>query len=410
MAKRYLTAQEAAAALDISPATLYAYVSRGLIRSETAGNRRQRRYYAEDIDKLLARKEARKNPEATAREALHWGTPVLESALTLIAGGQYYYRGHNALHLAQTASLEDVAALLWTGEPAQAAALFGQPIPANRYETMLLHLEMDGTLLSPVQTLQAFLPLAAADDPAAYDLRPATVARTGARILRLMTAIIAGETAEPLPLARALQRGWSPQQPEAAALLNTALILCADHELNVSSFTARVVASAGSTPYAVVSAGLSAMQGVKHGGYTGRVEALLREAGSPEAMRDSLAARLQRGEAIPGFGHKLYPEGDPRARLLLELLAQVYPEVPEVRLAQAAVAAAADLLREAPAIDLALVALTRALGLPDGTALALFALGRAVGWIGHAIEQYAADTLIRPRARYVGQQPDDHGH
>jgi citrate synthase len=404
--KRYLTAREAAEALNISAATLYAYVSRGLIRSETAGNKRQRRYYSEDIDKLISRKEARRNPEAAARDALQRGMPILESALTLITGGQYYYRGQNALLLAQTATAEEVAGLLWTGDSGSTRALFSGEVATRKYEAMLLHVEIDGAEFSPFQTLQALLPLAAVDDPSAYDLRPATVARTGARILQLMVGVVSGEVPPTGSLAETLQQGWSPDAPQAAALLNTALILCADHELNVSSFTARVVASAGSTPYAVVMAGLAAMQGIKHGGYTGRVEAFLREAGSPEMMREVMANRLQRGEHVAGFGHVLYPDGDPRAELLLNLIAEQVPDAPAVALAKAAVHNAADLLREKPTIDFALVILARALSLPDGAALALFALGRTIGWIGHAIEQYEADTLIRPRALYTGQQPE----
>lgn len=402
---RYLTAKEAAELLNISPATLYAYVSRGLIRSEAAGDKRQRRYYAEDVEKLLARKEGRRNPEHLAKETLHWGTPILESAITLIADGHYYYRGHNALHLAETAQVEEVAALIWTGNPADARRLFDGHVTAEKYEILLLHMAMDGVDLSPIETLQAFLPLAASDDVSAFDLRPAAVAQTGARILRLMVSVAAGEGPEDVSLAAMLQRGWCPDDAHAENLLRMALILCADHELNVSSFAARVVASAGSTPYAAVQAGLAAMQGAKHGGYTGRVEALLREIAAPAAVRDVLVNRLQRGETIPGFGHKLYPDGDPRARLLLQQLAAVYPDSPVVRLAQAVATTVADLIHEHPTIDFALVTLTNVLHLPEGTALALFALGRSIGWIGHAIEQYADDNLIRPRARYTGDQP-----
>src|SRR5690606_13971117 len=110
-----------------------------------------------------------------------------------------------------------------------------------------------------------------------------------------------------------LVHGWRLQLPAADRLLTAALVLCADHELNVSSFTARCVASAGSTPYQVVQAGLAALQGTKHGGHTARAGALLDEIGEPENARNALGARLRRGESIPGFGHVLYPDGDPRA-------------------------------------------------------------------------------------------------
>jgi len=201
-----------------------------------------------------------------------------------------------------------------------------------------------------------------------------------------------------------LRRAWSLPD-DAAPLLNTALILCADHELNVSSFTARCVASAGGTPYGVVQAGLAALRGSRHGGHTERVEALLREVGAPSQARAALAARLQRGEPVPGFGHRLYPDGDPRGRLLLEMAREYGPHSPAVALSAAVAAAAGELLGKRPTVDFGLVTAAGALELPAGSALALFAIGRAIGWIGHALEQIEAGTIIRPRARYVGPLP-----
>ncbi|MFN8459786.1 MAG: citrate synthase, partial [Anaerolineae bacterium] len=183
------------------------------------------------------------------------------------------------------------------------------------------------------------------------------------------------------------------------------LILCADHELNVSSFTARCVASAGSTPYQVVQAGLAALQGVKHGRMADRVEAFLREAGSPAGVQAAIASYLRRGEAIPGFGHPLYPSGDPRGRMLLAQTATAYPDSAAVALSQAVAGAVFELIGEYPTVDFGLVTLAQALHLPPGGAITLFALGRAIGWIGHAIEQYQLDRIIRPRAQYIGRQP-----
>jgi citrate synthase len=407
--KRYLNAKEAADMLDISIATLYAYVSRGLIRSEQSSEaKRQRRYYAEDVEKLLARKEGRRNPEKLAQDALHWGAPVLDSAITLLDSNKIYYRGFDAVKLAREKSVEEVAALIWTGDMANAEQLFNweQPITAKPYETMILHLEMDGASLSPIQELQTFLPAAAADDPSAYDLRPATVANVGARIMRLMASVAAGDVPEDIPLPAMLQHGWCEGDEAALEVLNAALIMTADHELNASSFAARVVASAGSTPYAAVMAGLAALQGVKHGGYTERIAALFNEAGSLKDLRRVMASRLQRGESIPGFGHMLYPKGDPRGRLLLDMLGEHYPKSPELAFVNEAIVAARDLIGEEPTIDVALVALARVLHLPAGGALTLFALGRTIGWIGHAIEEYESNRMIRPRARYTGAHPE----
>jgi citrate synthase len=403
---RYLSAEEAAKELGVSHATLYAYVSRGLIRSESTGSdKRARRYRAEDILRLKERKENRSNPQRVAASALHWGAPVLDSAITLIANGKLYYRGQDANILAQTRSVEEVAALIWTGDSdTNADALFGGSSQISlRLREMLQSLND----LTPVEKFHMMLPLKAVEDLAAYDLRPESVMSTGARILKLMALIASGrldDTAEGT-LSEVIQGGWLPDSPEAEPLIRAALILCADHELNVSSFSARCVASAGSTPYSAVMAGLAALQGTRHGGHSERVEAFLREAGSPEGARRVIAGRLKRGERIPGFGHRLYPDGDPRARALLEWTAQTYPDSPAVALANAVVQSTYELIGRHPALDFGLAALSQALRLPDGGAVALFAMGRTIGWIGHAVEQYAIDRMIRPRARYIGEQP-----
>src|SRR5919112_1379063 len=111
--ERYLSGREAAAELGVKLPTLYAYVSRGLIRSEPAG--RNRRYRAEDVRKLKERKEQRRDPSRLTENALHWGTPVLESAITLIADGRLYYRGRDAVALSESHPLEQVAEFIWTG-------------------------------------------------------------------------------------------------------------------------------------------------------------------------------------------------------------------------------------------------------------------------------------------------------
>ncbi|MBZ0287358.1 MAG: citrate synthase family protein [Anaerolineae bacterium] len=399
----YLSAQEAADALGISISTLYAYVSRGMIRSEAGGDDpRARRYSTEDVERLKSRKESRRDPEIAAKSALHLGMPVLESAITLIENGHLYYRGRDAVQLAREASVEQVAALLWTAElDADTRGWFDTP-----HETSIL---ADGLVdplrgLTPFEQFQAVLPLVAVRDYAAYDLRPGPVAATGGRILNRMTTLTAGGDIHN-GLAETLAGGWAVDTPEGARLVSAALILCADHELNVSAFTVRCVASAQATPYAAVIAGLAALGGAKHGGHTERVEAFLREAGTPEGVYETMAARLRRGEPIPGFGHMLYPDGDPRGRALLQWTAEACPNSPALAFAEAAAQAGKALLGDYPTIDLGLVILTRALKLPGGATLALFAMGRTIGWIGHAIEQYQTDRLIRPRARYTGERP-----
>jgi citrate synthase len=395
---RYITAKEAAALLGVKEATLYAYVSRGLIRSEAISDvPRQRLYLAEDVQKLAARKAQRRDPAKVAREALHWGTPMLESALTLITENTLYYRGHDAVQLARAHTFEEVAALLWTGRLEQAEQLFAtKPLLASRmWPSAEAH-------LPTLQRLQVALALAAIDDLSAYDLHPDAVAQTGARILWLMTAVVALTDTLDMPIADTLAQAW---HPGTAALLNAALILCADHELNTSSFTARVVASAEANPYAVILAGLAALGGFKHGGATEQATAFLREVAEPSRVRRVIAERLRRGERLPGFGHQLYPDSDPRAVALLSMLAEAYPASPALALAHTVIREATAVTSGAPSIDFALAALEHTLQLPYGAGLTLFAIGRTAGWIGHALEQYQSQQLIRPRARYGGVPP-----
>jgi citrate synthase len=205
-------------------------------------------------------------------------------------------------------------------------------------------------------------------------------------------------------VAQALARKWNLGDA-GEDLVRAALVLCADHELNVSSFTARCVASAGSHPYAVVIAGLAALEGPRHGGASARVEAMLGALRQARPLRTAVAARLRRGEPIEGFGHPLYPDGDPRARVLLDLLGERYAKSAEYRFVADVAREATGVTGDHPTVDFGLAALGRVLDLPAGAPLMLFAIGRSVGWIGHAIEQYATGQLIRPRATYVGVPP-----
>ena len=230
-------------------------------------------------------------------------------------------------------------------------------------------------------------------------MRPRAVAQTGWRILQALATVAANGSAREPTIDATLAKAWGV--PAAAPLLRAALILCADHELNVSAFTARCVASAGASPYGVVIAGLAALEGVKHGGTTGRIEALWDSLRRTPDLRAALTERLRRGERIDGFGHPLYAGGDPRATQLLAML----PKSKNAAFARELTAAISTVLGEPPNVDFALVALAKALGLPNGTALTVFALGRTIGWIGHAIEQYGHDAIIRPRAKYVGEKP-----
>ena len=393
----WVEATEAIELLGVSRATLYAYVSRDHIRSEPLpGGTRRRRYSRDDIERFAARTRERRNPEKAAEQALYWGMPVLESAITLIADEKMYYRGHDASVLAGTSSVAEVAALLWSGSAASGTLVSpSRPQPAVQRPKQAVPF---------VAAAQAALALAGAHDPLAYDLRPHAVAQTGWRIVWRLAGAAAGIDKPGKTIDATLAGGWGV--PRGADLIRAALILCADHELNVSTFAARCVASAASSPYNVVIAGLAALEGTKHGGTTARIEASWNALRRTQDLAGAFAERLRRDEPINGFGHPLYPHGDPRAKVLLAMLPRGKTAIFARELAEAAHTA----LGEAPTVDFALVAVARALGLPSGAPLTLFAIGRTIGWIGHAIEQYEKNAIIRPRAKYVGEQPAAGGH
>jgi citrate synthase len=354
---KLVDAAEAARALGISLNTLYAYVSRGMLKSYE-GPKRSRRYRWEDIERLRLRKS---RPDEAARSALDWGAPVIESSLTHIDGSRLFYRGKDVADMARSWQLEAVACLLWWGDAARPVARLDLPAP-----------EIHATFLSSAIHWLAKLQ---DSDPGGYDLRPEAVTARGWTIFCGLLQLLTG--------------GAPPSDR-----LRAALILCADHELNASAFAARVAASTAASPYAVVTAALSTLSGPRHGGTTFQVEALFEEA-ERSGVIGALSARLRRGESVPGFGHRLYSDGDPRAQFLFESL----PELQEWR------TAGLQILGEEPSIDLALVGLTRSLGMPAGSAFSLFATGRCLGWIAHALEQYRDGRLLRPRARYVGVAP-----
>jgi citrate synthase len=406
MHEPYLTAREAAELLGIRLETLYAYVSRGLLRSEKAEGAevRARRYLRQDVEALRRQKDERRTPAKVLEHALDMGGPLLESAITLIADGRLYYRGRDAIALSRTAGLEEVASLIWGLEPEAGLELFHQHVAELPPAAGALGTQLAVRGLPPLAILQGVLPLLAHDDPAAYDLRPATTLRTAARAVGWLVQLACG-TAWQGDAVSTLAAAWRLEDPAERALLRAALILCVDHELNVSAFTARCIASANATLYDAVAGGLAALHGARHGGHTRRVEALLQEIGEPGQARQAVAERLRRGEDLPGFGHRLYPDGDPRALELLARVRALAPDDLDLRRVDSLCAAVYDLLGERPSLDTGLILVARRLRLPPDSALTLFALGRAIGWLGHALEQYPLQQLIRPRARYTGTPP-----
>jgi citrate synthase len=392
----WLGAMDASRLLGVSRATLYAYVSRGYVRSQpTAGPSRERLYARDDVERLRRRTEARRDPDKAAARSLQWGLPVLESSIAFIDGRRLYYRGHDAVELSRSRTVAEVASLIWSGrfdsELVSAPPRLVEPVRPDK-------------ALPFTPRAQAVLAAASVRDHAAFDLRADGVAQTGWRILHLLARAASLSSASSPTIDAAIAHSWAVRG-RGADLLRSALILCADHELNVSSFTARCVASAGSQPYSVVSAGLAALEGIRHGGTSARVEAMLDSMRGARSPQSAVRERLRRGESIDGFGHPLYRGGDPRAIALFDMLREGHAKSRELGFVMDVADAAGSLTRERPNLDFALASVARVLRLPAGSPLTIFAIGRTIGWIGHAIEQYATGQLIRPRAKYVGVVP-----
>lgn len=390
----YLSAGEAAAELSISPATLYAYVSRGLVRSEPAEDgSRARRYRADDVRSL----KNRRAPMVEGQGLKAADLPVMDSAISTITVEGPIYRGVKATTLSETATLEQTATLLWDSKTSDPFAKSNMPVISPAMRAIMA--ATNGA--PPIDRAVAVLSQATEADPRAYNMVSEGRAATGARILRLVVATMIGAEPSADPLHRQIARAWAPTHTHAEDLIRRALVLLADHELNASTFTVRCAASTGISLYDAVIAGLVALKGPRHGGVGPMASKML-----DTLMAGDIAAivreRVSLGERFPGFGHMVYRDGDPRAEAMLGPLvktgidARLAAEIPE-RIKEATGAFAN--------CDYALAVMRRELDLPPGSETTIFAMARTAGWIAHAIEQLESKTLIRPRARYTGPAP-----
>ncbi|AXE66100.1 hypothetical protein BBF93_19055 [Hyphomonas sp. CACIAM 19H1] len=373
----WIARTDALSLLGVKPQTLYAYVSRGLIASRPdADDPRASLYSAADIETLLKRRRSGRGREAIARAAISWGEPVMETAITTVRRGKLIYRSRDAVRLAAEATLEETAALLWDAGP----------LPAQRAaETR------PATLCGKAGALE-FLAARAATDPPSFGRGPAALATEGASLLSGFCNAITGTGGRGFFHQR-LARHWG-LSPGGTDMLRRALVLVADHELNPSTFAARVAASTGAPLAACALAGCATLTGPLHGEASARALAYLKRAleAGPDAALTDISAR---GQHIPAMGHALYPEGDPRAAALLKWMKPAAELRRAIRAAEATAGDAAN-------IDMALAALTVHLVLPDDAPFLIFASGRMAGWIAHAMEQRASNRIIRPRANYTG--------
>ena len=388
----YLSAREASAELAISQATLYAYVSRGLVRSEPSSDSRSHRYRAEDIRGLKARRTP--SPEPRGLKNFDADLPVMESSIATITEDGPIYRGVNAIDLAQADTLEHAATVLWDVTGTDPFSAGNCPHVSDAMRAIA---DAAGQA-PPIDRTIAVLALAASADPQAFTRAADGRAMVGGRILRLVIATMLNRPPSAQPMHRQIAAAWAPDHAAAADLIRRALVLLADHELNASTFTVRCAASTGLNLYDAMIAGLVALKGPKHGG-AGVLAAQLLKTLAGGDVAPMIRERVALGERFAGFGHGVYKHGDPRAQALLEALLRagaerkLTHEIPQ-RIAEAT--------GEFVNIDYALAVLVHTLGLPPGHELVLFSMARTVGWIAHASEQLRHGRLIRPRARYVG--------
>jgi citrate synthase len=396
-----IDAAEAARRLGVKPATLYAYVSRGVLRRRPGSDGRRSMFDAAEVA-VLAR---RGRPRRAAETEL-----VVESAVTALVGDRPYYRGRDVLALAGTARYEQVAAWLWTGEP----EAFTDPVPAWRMAPDTLASVRDAQRglpadLLPLDRMPVIVTVLAGLDPLRFHLDPPAVIAAG-------QSIVAG-LVEGLPVpdggarrdGSVAERLWSrlTSRPPDGLLdvLEATLVLLADHELAASTLAARVAASVRADPYAVVLAGLGVLSGPLHGGASLAAERMLAEVRDPSDAARVIGDRLRRGDRIPGLGHRVYPGADGRGARLMDLLRAAVPGHERLASAEAVIAEAGRRKLPAPNVDLAVACLARVADMVPGAGAAIAAVARTAGWLAHGMEEYARGRMLRPRAVYTGPRP-----
>lgn len=337
---------------------------------------------------MAKRTNGRRKVETVAAQAIEWGDPVLPSAISTVVDGRLWYRGQDAVVLSRTASLEDIAALLWECPTVPRLSSATEVNPAVHCVS-----GFGGGLRSG---LFALAERSANDLPSIGRALPVLREEATSVLVTLNAAMLGTDASNgDCTLSEQISRVWA--RSDAEDVIRRALVLLADHELNASTFAARVTISTGASLAAGMLAGLVSLTGPLHGGASLSLNALIKSTehlGIEAAVRQSLA----QGRTLPGFGHPLYPDGDVRAAALLEVLPsnEAYTQLMDY---------VERTVGERPNIDFALAVIAATFDLPVEAPFMLFALGRCVGWLAHALEQIGARQLIRPRARYVGIVP-----
>jgi citrate synthase len=385
MARSWIPRTEVIERLGVKPQTLYAYVSRGRIAARPdPDNPRRSLYAAEDVERLLDRSaKASGKPVGGGGTAVSRGEAVVESALTAVIDGRLYFRGRDAVALAETLTLEQATRLLWDAEED----------PFHELKPRV-DVNFPG---GPRARAFAGLSRRAEEDAATSGRSAKSLRREAASVLNELVDAISGGGPR-LYLHQRLARVWKLAERDSQ-LIRRALVLAMDSELNAPTLSARLSASTGAALSACCLAALSAMSGPQFGGQLAQVSAYVAESRRGADARSAARQRLALGLEIPGFGHPLFPEGDPRARALIAAANLPEDLMDIVRVGE-------GLTGQPPNFDMALALIGRQLDLPRDGPFALYVIGRTAGWLAHALEQVASGAPIRARLRYVGVEPE----
>ncbi len=405
-ADKLLTGAQASEFLGVKSATLYAYASRGLIESIPSINARERCYRLSDLIRL--RQSSRGFKTTKDSEAPVWTGPVIKSAITEIKNDGHRYRGQPVIELAiSDIQFESIAELLWeTENSAQIDWRAVTPLAVPSH--VQLRAAPDTDYLDLLKYLLVSIEM---DDPVSRLLMADGIFDTARRLIVTMSilpGISQGRNRYIIdaqyPIAQTLLAALvGSESEESARVVNRALVLCADHELNASALATRIAASCDSSLYSSLLSALGTFSGNLHGSASRRTEDMitnsLRFANAKAWLKDF----LRQYPSIPGFGTELYSSGDPRAKLLIETAQSVSPNNEFVIRLNEIVECVREQLSLEPNLDVGLAAISHALSLPPGSGTTIFAVSRTAGWIAHAIEQRTYGGIIRPRARYIGK-------
>lgn len=417
-----LTTDQAAARLRVKPATLYAYVSRGMLHSERA-EKGGSTFDPLEIEALAGTRQSRRGAGPAVSPAS--GTPlmVLDSDLTLVDDGGLLFRGRPAVDLARTYSFEQVATWFWNPSGG-----FNHGVnfkTAGNFKTadgLAGRIHAASQVLGPQAPLLDVLSIAVlaagSSDPLRQDLSSESVRAAGQRCLAAMVDGLpdAGVQLPPgASVAHRLAAKLTAEQSNAdhnnvehttgavERLINSALVLLLDHDMAASTMAARVAASARAHPYAAIGSALGAFNGVLHGSASIAAVEMLHQSMSGSRPEQAISSQLAKGRGIPGFGHRIYRTQDPRAEELFGIMRSLPEFHPVLHAVERVTAVVHSRVPRVANIDLALAALMIGGRLRDEAGQVIFAVARTAGWLGHILDEYTRDPLrLRPLGRYTG--------